>query len=84
MAVKVDDISWTLHAMIDIIGMDKFMEISKLYGGSNVYIPIYSKVIMGDRNRNIILEYNSGKTVDSLRLKYNLTKQQIKLIIKSL
>ncbi|WP_236880149.1 hypothetical protein [Clostridioides difficile] len=27
--------------MVEIIGIDKFIEVAKLYGGTNTYIPTY-------------------------------------------
>ena len=72
MEVTKEDIPYDLHVMVDIVGMDNFLEISKMYGGSNVYIPVYKKVIMGERNRQIIREFN-GKNLAGLRLKYGIS-----------
>lgn len=69
MKVVMGDIPYDLHAMVDVVGMNDFLEISKLYGGRNVYIPVYKSVIKGDRNREIAKSYN-GKNVDALRNKY--------------
>lgn len=77
----MDDIPDTLHAMIDVIGMEKFLEVSKLYGGSNVYIPVPSKVVMGNRNREIAREYN-GKNIDNLRLRYGISTQHLKRLLR--
>ena len=80
MSVILEDIPYNLHAMVNIIGMDKFIEVSKIYGGNCVYIPIHRKVVMGERNRKIIEEYN-GKNIDKLRIKYQISEQQIKRLI---
>ena len=52
-----------------------------MYGGYTLYIPVYNKVIMGDRNRKIVREYN-GKNLTALRNKYGLSPEQIKYILK--
>lgn len=81
MNVLMEDIPYNLHTMADIVGMEKFLQICKMYGGSCVYIPVYSKMIMGDRNRRIIEEYN-GKNLDRLRVRYDLSKEQVKYVLR--
>ena len=81
MNVIIEDIPYNLHAIVEIIGMERFLEVSKLYGGSSIYIPVYNKIIMGDRNRRIIRDYN-GKNLDRLRVRYSLSKEQVKYVLK--
>ena len=69
MEVIREDIPYDLHTMVDIVGMNNFLEICKMYGGSSVYIPVYKRVTLGKRNREIIKEYN-GKNIDALRVKH--------------
>lgn len=80
MKIMMEDIPYELHALVDAIGFEKFEEVSKLYGGTTVYIPVHRKVIIGERNREIIRLYN-GKNMDQLRRKYGISKQQIKRIL---
>lgn len=81
MNIILEDIPYNLHAIVEIIGMENFLEVSKLYGGSSIYIPVYNKTIMGDRNRRIVSEYN-GKNLDRLRVRYDLSKEQLKYVLK--
>lgn len=81
MDILIDDIPDNLHAMVDAIGMENFLEVSKLYGGSNIYIPVHNKVVMGERNREIAREYN-GRNIDNLRLRYGISTQQIKRLLR--
>lgn len=69
MSVVMEDIPYNLHTMADIVGIESFLQICKMYGGSSIYIPVYNKMIMGNRNRRIIGEYN-GKNIDRLRVRY--------------
>ena len=78
--ILMEDIPYGLCAMAEIVGMDKFMEICKLYGGSTVYIPVHSKVTLAERNRQLVKDYN-GKNIDALRVKYGISNQQIKRIL---
>lgn len=82
MNIKDEDIPYNLHQMVEITGLDEFKKISKMYGGSSIYIPVYKKVIMGHRNRAIVKEYN-GKNLDDLRKKYKISEKQIKNILKN-
>ncbi len=67
--------------MVEIVGIEKFVMICKMYGGATIYIPVYNKVVMGDRNRKIVRDYN-GKNLDKLRVRYNISKEQLKFILK--
>ncbi len=81
MTIKKEDIPYDLHIMVDIIGWENFLDICKMYGGTLVYIPVYRKVLMGERNRAIIKEYN-GKNIDKLRIKYGISENQLKQLLK--
>ena len=80
MNILMEDIPYGLCAMVEIVGMDKFVEICKLYGGSTVYIPVHSKVTLAERNRQLIKDYNV-KNIDALRVKYGISNQQVKRIL---
>lgn len=47
MNILMEDIPYELHALAEIVGMKNFEEISKLYGGTTVYIPVHRKVVLG-------------------------------------
>lgn len=83
MLIKLDDIPVSFHAMVEVIGIEKFLEISKLYGGINIYIPIYSSLIREARNRAIIEKYN-GVNVNELAIKYGISVVSIRRIIKNI
>lgn len=81
MDILMDEIPYNLHTMVEIIGMENFLKVTKLYGGANVYIPVHHKVTMGERNREIIRKYN-GKNIKQLRMKYGITEVQLKKILE--
>ena len=81
MDIRNEDIPYNLHTMVDIVGSDKFLEICKMYGGTSVYIPVYSRVIIGDRNRRLIKDYN-GKNLDALRVKYGISNEYVRRILQ--
>ena len=81
MNVIMEDIPYNLHTMVDIVGIENFLQICKMYGGSSIYIPVYSKMIMGDRNRRMVRDYN-GTNIDRLRVRYDLSKEQVKYVLR--
>ena len=46
MDIQMDDIPYSLHQMVEIIGMKNFLKLCKMYGGYTLYIPVYNKVII--------------------------------------
>ncbi len=81
MSIRMEDIPYNLHGMVEIIGMDTFEELVKIYGGTLVYIPVYKRIIIPERNRKILEEYN-GNNLEDLRHKYNLCSHHIKNLVK--
>ena len=46
MKVEAYDVIENLSLMYEIVGEEKFLEIIRMYGGNNLYIPTYKSVIM--------------------------------------
>ena len=82
MNLLIDDIPINLQQMVDIIGMEKLVQLSKIYGGANLYIPMYKTLLIRDRNRKIVKEFN-GKNGDFLRKKYNISYAQLRHLINT-
>ncbi len=83
MLIKLNEIPDNFHAMIEVIGIENFLEISKLYGGINMYIPIYSSLIRQARNRDIIGKYN-GVNVNELAIKHGISVVSVRRILKNI
>ena len=66
--------------MLEIVWVDKFLEIIKMYGEYSVYILMYNSVTIVDRNSNIVKEYN-GRNIDDLRVRYRISDKQLKNIL---
>ncbi|MGL5348596.1 MAG: Mor transcription activator family protein [Peptostreptococcaceae bacterium] len=81
MRVEITDISDNMVAMYDALGEEKFIEVVKLYGGNNVYIPTYKSVIRAGRDREIIRKYN-GVNGESLAREYGISVVQLRNIVK--
>ncbi|MDK2586323.1 Mor transcription activator family protein [Romboutsia sedimentorum] len=79
MKIENLEVSDKLDALLDIIGEYKFLEVTKLYGGNNVYIPTYSSAIRSSRNRDIVKRYNGVNAV-GLACEYGISVTQLKNI----
>ena len=82
MDVEIKDIPENMINMVDIVGIRKFLEITKIYGGSSVYIPLYKSIIRPARDREIIKKYN-GFNEKQLAKMYKISVYNVKRIIQS-
>ena len=67
--------------VVDIIGIEKFIELSEYAKGDELYFPKTENIIAPARNRRIKKEWN-GYNSKELAEKYNLTTKQIGNILK--
>ncbi|MBU1666938.1 hypothetical protein KKC13_00845 [bacterium] len=56
-------------------------EIYKAYGGAYIYVPSYKSTT---RNMDIFNEYKEGVTLRKLSVKYSITQNRLRVIIKEL
>lgn len=80
MKIKAKDICDKLDLLFEIVGEEKFLEITKMYGGNNVYIPTYKSTIRNSRNREIIRRYN-GVNANQLATEYGICVNHVKRIV---
>lgn len=77
----IDDISENYRPVVEIIGIQKFIELSDYAKGDELYFPKTENIIAPARNRHIKAEWN-GYNIKELADKYNLTIKQIGNILK--
>lgn len=77
----LDDISESYRPVVEIIGIEKFIELSEYTKGDELYFPKTENIIAPARNRRIKKEWN-GYNSKELAEKYNLTTKQIGNILK--
>lgn len=77
----MDDIAENYRPVVEIIGIEKFVELSDYAKGEELYFPKVENVIAPARNRRIKAEWN-GYNSKELAEKYNLTIKQISNILK--
>ena len=81
MNIDVMDVGINLINLFEIVGEEKFLEISRLYGGNNEYIPTYKSVIRCSRNRKIMRKFN-GVNAKELASEYGISVNHVKSICK--
>ena len=82
MVIKKEDVSVIMRPMVEIVGMEDFIEIVKVYGGDTVYIPTYKALTIQQRNREINMAYD-GFNAKELSQIYELSVSQIHRIARS-
>lgn len=78
---KMDDIAETYRPIVEIVGIEAFVELSGHAKGDEIYIPKVENIVAPARNRRIRKEYD-GYNIKDLAEKYGLTTKQIANILK--
>lgn len=81
MKIRKEDVYEHLEMLYEIVGDEKYLEIVRMYGGSNLYIPTYKATIRNSRNREIRKKYN-GVNASSLAMQYGMSVNNVRNIIK--
>lgn len=77
----IDDIADNYQPIVDIIGINLFVQLSEYAKGDELYFPKTENIISSARNRRIKSEYN-GYNAKELAIRYELTIKQISNILK--
>jgi Mor family transcriptional regulator len=70
-------------SIVTVIGIESAQAISKVFGGTTVYIPKLSTLSIRMRNRQICEEYDAGVKVSQLSAKYDLSDRRVWSILKT-
>lgn len=79
--ITMEDIGEKYRPVVEILGIEKFVELSDYAKGDELYFPKVENVIAPARNRRIKAEWD-GCNSKELADKYNLTVKQIGNILK--
>lgn len=75
-----DDVPENLKDIPSVIGMDNFIELIKIVGGTSVYFPSENNMLRAVRNRKIIESFNGDYKY--LAYLYGLSEVQTRKIIR--
>lgn len=76
------DIAETYKPVVQIIGVEKFVELADYAKGDELYFPKPESILAPARNRRIEQEYN-GYNMKELAEKYDITIKQIAYILRN-
>ena len=75
-----EDVPEILQGLVDIMGIEAFIELIKQYGGSSLYIPNENSVLKPIRNR-LIREYFNGNNYKQIAKEFKISEMQVRNII---
>ncbi len=78
--ITTNDLSGEQKEFAEIIGIETYLHLVRLCGGSTIYIAKEDKVIAVARNRRIKKAYN-GYNISQLSKQYGLTERRIRDIV---
>ncbi len=81
--IRLEDLFGNQRDIAEIIGVDKYIELTKTYGGDNIYIQKYSEVCKIQRNAEIRSKFN-GYNSEDLAREYDLTERYVRMICSDL
>ena len=76
MKLKREDVTYGLEMLVDIVGEERYLEITKMYGGMSLYIPTYKSALRCARNREIARRYD-GVNASRLASEYRMSVNNI-------
>lgn len=81
--IRLEDLFGNQRDLAELIGVDKYILLTKTYGGDNIYIQKYSEVLKIQRNTEIRAKFN-GYNAAELAKDYDLTERYIRTLCSDL
>lgn len=81
-SVTPDDIPEDYRDLVELLGLDAFMDLCFLCGGQDLYIPKRESVERSARNRDIRARFNGGN-YHTLAVQFRLSERQIRKIVNA-
>lgn len=79
--LKIEDLSEEQREIAELVGMEGYIRLSKVYGGTTVYIAKAEEVARrSDRDERIREEFN-GTNYSELAIKYGLSEMWVRNIV---
>lgn len=77
-----EDLPILLQDLVDLIGIENFIKLIKVYGGSSLYIPNENSILKPLRNR-LIKENFNGNNYKQLAKEFKISEMQVRNIINN-
>lgn len=80
MDIKLKDLQGDQRELAEIIGIEKYLELVRVCGGTTIYIAKMDKLLNAKRDSDIVNKFN-GYNYKSLANEYHLTERMVREII---
>lgn len=77
--IRIQDLYGVQRDIAEVIGIDSYINLTKIFGGDNIYIQKYSEVIKIQRNAEIREKFN-GYNSDELAKEYDLSERYVRFL----
>ena len=81
--IRLEDLFGNQRDIAEIIGIEKYIELTKTFGGDNIYIQKYSEVCKIQRNAEIRSKF-TGYNSEELAKEYDLTERYVRQLCSDL
>ena len=81
--IRLQDLYGVQKDIAEVIGIDSYIKLTKIFGGDNIYIQKYSEVIKIQRNAEIREKFN-GYNSDQLAREYDLSERYVRFLCTDL
>lgn len=78
--IRIEDIPEEYRDIVENLGMDSFLKLTRLCGGQNLYVPKMETLEREGRDREIRSLFNGGN-YRTLAVQFRLSERQIRKII---
>lgn len=78
--ITLDDLVGEQKELAEVIGLDAYLRLIEIYGGTTIYIAKLDNIKIMQRNKKIISEY-TGYNAKFLANKYGLSDRALRTII---
>ena len=78
--IKIQDLQGEQRQIAETIGLDAYLKLVKIYGGTNIYIAKIDKLLSIKRDMEIVKRFN-GYNYKSLANQYRLSERAVREII---
>lgn len=79
-SINLNDLYGEQYDLAVLIGLDNYIKLCKIYGGTTLYIAKYDKLLNIQRDQDIAREFN-GYNHKYLAIKYKLSDRTIREIL---
>lgn len=79
-AIRREDIPEEYQDLVDLLGLDVFLDLVRLCGGMSLYIPVSESLTRDGRNREIRARFD-GTNYRALARQFRLTERHVRKII---